>query len=346
MQSTSSNASRLLDDETKWLIIIAIKYFKYKQCEVAEEFNLEKGTVSKIWAKYKGINSVDNQYSNCGRRFRHSPERVSEAIKNAIQKNRTINSTGLKRKLFEDDGLRYKSPTIRKKRKLLGYVGRTPLARPKLSELTIEKRLTYCKEHQNDKFTTTLFIDEAVVQLNENRTLAWYKAGSEDRPVIQQSNPNVKLMIAGGICLRGKTSLKIWNISRQKDPEKVNGEQYRRFLITAVKEAQTLMSRSVFRLQHDNARPHVCEKVRNYLRNKSIIVVPQPPYSPDLQPIEKVWSWIKLYIEKKQPHNFTTLRDATLEAWSKVPKDLIEGVIQHHIDKLPLVIEENGCYVE
>ena len=39
-------------------------------------------------------------------------------------------------------------------------------------------------------------------------------------------------------------------------------------------------------LQHDNARPHVDKLVKTYLETLRWIVLPHPPYSPDIAPFD------------------------------------------------------------
>lgn len=342
----TNRTSRLYTDEQKWAIIISMKYFNLEQHQVVEKFGACKVAVSRIWSKYTNENTVDNCYENCGRKARFSPERVNVALENAIQENRKASSSTLKRRLEEDDGIRYASPTVRKKRKVIGYVGKRPVARPSLTEVTTEARIKYCRDHAEDKFTNVLFIDESIVQMNENKEIIWYKPDDEPRPTFQQARTNHKFMIAGGISSKGKTSLKIWDISRKKNPEKVNGEAYRRFLIKAFAESSVSFGRGHFRLQHDNARPHIDKRVQSYINNKGVKLLYQPPYSPDLQPIEKVWGWMKGYISNCRPQTKEDLLNVTKEAWNKVPLSFICKLIQHHVEKLPIMLQNNGKYID
>ena len=314
----SSKASKHFTDEQKWAIVISLKYFGLKQYEVAEKFGACKVTVSRIWSKYSKENTLKNNYQNCGSKHKFSPGRVEKVIDEAIQENRKINSSNLKRKLEEDDNIRYRSPTIGKLRKVLGYVGRRPSEKPHLTDTKREARKKYCRDHAKDKFTNVLFIDESVVQMNENKEIVWYKPNEEPRPVFEQHQTNHKYMIAGGISSKGKTSLKVWDISKKKkkdeEKETVNGKEYKKFLIQAFAETSISIGREHFRVQHDNARPHISKEVTNYINNKGIKLIPQPASSPDLQPIEKVWNFLKTYISSYKPENKNDLLTATQEA--------------------------------
>ena len=45
--------------------------------------------------------------------------------------------------------------------------------------------------------------------------------------------------------------------------------------------------------QQDNAPCHKAVMITNFLNSKEIEVLPWPPYSPDLSPIENLWAMIK-----------------------------------------------------
>ena len=43
----------------------------------------------------------------------------------------------------------------------------------------------------------------------------------------------------------------------------------------------------------DNARYYANKEVQEYLKNSRIIEIPLPPYSPNLNPIERLWLFMK-----------------------------------------------------
>ena len=45
-------------------------------------------------------------------------------------------------------------------------------------------------------------------------------------------------------------------------------------------------------LMHDNARPHVARKCRQFLVRNNVNVLPWPVVSPDMNPIEHVWDYL------------------------------------------------------
>jgi len=65
----------------------------------------------------------------------------------------------------------------------------------------------------------------------------------------------------------------------------------------------------------DNAKFHKSEKTRKLIENAGCRLVFLPPYSPDLNPIEHFWDWMKNKI-KEIVHMFETLELAIMAAVS------------------------------
>ena len=59
----------------------------------------------------------------------------------------------------------------------------------------------------------------------------------------------------------------------------------------------------------DNATFHKKSVITNLARKKKCQVLFLPPYSPDLNPIEKKWAWLKKRLRKILPH-FSCFEDA------------------------------------
>ena len=72
----------------------------------------------------------------------------------------------------------------------------------------------------------------------------------------------------------------------------------------------------------DNMRSHHAKVVKGILDSSGIRYLYLPPYSPDLNPIEKMWSKIKAYLRKVKVHTASELPGAIEKAFSTVrPSD-------------------------
>lgn len=68
----------------------------------------------------------------------------------------------------------------------------------------------------------------------------------------------------------------------------------------------------------DNMRSHHVKAVREVLEEKGMKVLYLPPYSPDLNPIEKMWSKMKALLRGWKVRSFDLLPDSVRMALASV----------------------------
>ncbi len=74
----------------------------------------------------------------------------------------------------------------------------------------------------------------------------------------------------------------------------------------------------------DNMRTHHISAVREMLESSGMKLLYLPPYSPDLNPIEKLWSKVKAILRKIQARSPEVLLTAIEQAFARVtPSDCI-----------------------
>jgi transposase len=76
----------------------------------------------------------------------------------------------------------------------------------------------------------------------------------------------------------------------------MNSQQYIEFIrdyLLPEREAAKQAFDGDWRIMQDNAPCHRASIVKDFLRENGVEFIDWPPYSPDLNPIENVWSWIK-----------------------------------------------------
>jgi hypothetical protein len=91
----------------------------------------------------------------------------------------------------------------------------------------------------------------------------------------------------------------------------------------------------------DNAPSHRGRKTQAEIKQCRMRSIPWPPYSPDLNLIEKIWDWMKDYLENMFPEHmtFAELRVAVQEAWDSITVDQLNGLIDGMHDRCQAVID-------
>ena len=67
-----------------------------------------------------------------------------------------------------------------------------------------------------------------------------------------------------------------------------------------------------------------------------------PAQSPDLNPIENLWSIIDLKTEDREPKNEEELFEILNEAWESTPPDILENLLESMPRRCQMVIDSKG----
>jgi transposase len=79
----------------------------------------------------------------------------------------------------------------------------------------------------------------------------------------------------------------------------------------------------------DNLGAHHATGIREAIESTGARVIYQPPYSPDLNPIEPCWSKVKSILRKIGARTVTTLTSAIHKAAARVSLDDADGWFTH-----------------
>ena len=102
------------------------------------------------------------------------------------------------------------------------------------------------------------------------------------------------------------------------DAPKVNGD----YIIEFLKKLEaTNQDKSRIYLICDNASYHRSKKVKEYLQNSKIELLFLPPYSPNLNPIERLWKFMHCVVTNNKFYaNFEAFADSLKQFFENIPK--------------------------
>ena len=95
----------------------------------------------------------------------------------------------------------------------------------------------------------------------------------------------------------------------------------------------------------DNVPPHINKASMEDFHQRKVNPISLPAYSPDLNPIEMVWNWMKDWIQdscEDTPSSYDALRQAVQEAWESVPAEFLQGQVNVMPVKCAAVVAANG----
>ena len=71
----------------------------------------------------------------------------------------------------------------------------------------------------------------------------------------------------------------------------------------------------------------------------------QPAYSPDLNPIENIWSWLKLKVSGDMPKNIAELKTSIRKWWKTITPDMLRPYIEGMESRFIDVVSKKGGYI-
>jgi transposase len=103
-----------------------------------------------------------------------------------------------------------------------------------------------------------------------------------------------------------------------------------------------------WRMMQDNAPCHTSKLVKSFLQRNRVDFIDWPPYSPDLNPIENIWHWMKHVLETEYPvcNSAEDIETRFFEIWTKITPEMCSKYCEHYERRLQAVIKAKGGYTK
>jgi transposase len=95
----------------------------------------------------------------------------------------------------------------------------------------------------------------------------------------------------------------------------------------------------------DNAKPHVACVTLGFLRDNGVEVLNGwPAYSPDLNPIENMWSLLNRRVSECHPRTAEDLLLAVRRAWTEIPQRTVDALCRSFEKRVTVCVNKGGGY--
>ncbi|GFX08341.1 transposable element Tcb1 transposase [Trichonephila clavipes] len=242
------------------------------------------------------------------------------------------------------DSERVSARTIRRRLQQSGQSARRPLLGLPLTQNHRHSR-QWCDERRMwaAEWNEVVFTDESLIYLqhHDGRIRVWRHCGERmlnSRVMHRHIGPAPGIMVWGGIRYHSCTPL-----------VRIAGTLNSQCYISEVLEPVVLpyfqgLATAIF--QQDNARPDMALIVQRFFVNHQIELLPWPARSPDISPIENMWSMVAEQLTQITPPVATPdqLCQCVEAAWYAVPQEHIQSLFESMPRRVAVVISNNGGY--
>lgn len=295
-------------------------------------------TVSRIYKKYKETGTTANipkpgrpkllDERNCRyliRKVIENPAITSNQIQNNMKEviNKNIHSSSIRRLLLQNN---IKSYVAKKK--------------PFLSKKQMKKRLDWCKAYRymtSDYWKKIIFSDESTFCIKMDIVNKRIRRSSLDNAYkskyLQQTIKFPPYWMIWG-CFRDNELGPLVFINGT-----VNSIKYKEILEKNL--VNFIKPGDIF--QDDSAPAHRSKSVLSFLDEERIEHLDWPSNSPDLNPIEHVWSMMSKKLKSKLITNKSTLKDEIKKIWENgISKEYLEKLVESMPNRISECIKNKG----
>jgi len=223
--------------------------------------------------------------------------------------------------------------------------------KPSLSKKNIKARLEWAKEHKNwteDDWNRVIFSDESKINRfnSDGRSWGWFR----DVKLLEERNVKPTIKHGGG-------GLMVWGCMTSKGVGylcKIEGKMDQH-LYKSILEDDLLNTIDFYSLnphevifQHDNDPKHKSKSVQNWLANQEFDVLSWPAQSPDLNPIEHLWSEVKRRLNKfdSPPKGMLELWERIEKIWNEITPETCQNLINSMTRRVCEVIKAKGRWTK
>jgi transposase len=320
-----------LSEGDRYAIIALHKHANWKQERIAAAIKCSQSSVSYTLNRYQEHGTTQDLPRKGSKPIVNISDKENNPITKAIRKRRKSTGKDIKHELEDELDITISVRTILRLRKLLGFRGVHYRRRPILTENGKRKRLYYCLDNLDEDWKEVIFSDESMFVMGDDHKIVYKRP--ESPPVIKQFDEYpYKVMVWGGIWWQGRTRLCFIEGS-------VDAKVYQKILSDYLLRDNL---DEIGELLQDGARSHTAQSTMEFADAKGIDIRQNPPSSPELNPIEKVWGWMKDRVSNDDPRDKDQLKALIQKYWDEIPQTLIQHYISHNRTVVNEIIQAEG----
>lgn len=268
-------------DENKRLCVILARSEGISYELIAQVQRISVETVRRYVSEYEKENKTDHD-SKGGRESKLNDEQSHE-LSDHLQKITYLYIKDIRKHVEKIYGVNYSRSGMNKWLIKHGFVYKEPVKVPgKLNPELQEQFIKFYQELKANlpKDAEIYFIDAFHPDYQSQAVSGWIKKG--EMKTLPTTNKQTRLHFVGAINLENMDVI-------AREYETVKGEH----VISFLKDLETTSKASKIYVISDNGRSNKNKEIEEFLKTSKIKIFYLPPYSPNLNPIERLWKVVR-----------------------------------------------------
>lgn len=313
--------------------------------EIGDRCQVSKDCVMTTVKNWQQNGSVDEKKRSG--RPRKTTERQDRKLFSLARATPTASTKSLSSSWVDNGEKLGSSSTVSRRLREFGLESHVAVEKPKLTKVHKRTRASWCKARLNwgfQKWASVIFSDEANYMLVNRKTTPQVRRFRHEK----YEDRFVKKVVKGG-----GGSIGVWGCIGQAGtgccmtyPGRLNAERYKEVLENSLKPSIDLLVKpnDDWLYQQDNAPCHTAKSITKWLRENEIKKLPWPANSPDLNPIEHLWTTIDRKLAQNPPNTMAELEEALVNQWNTITQTEVLNLIESMPKRVELCYKANGGY--
>jgi transposase len=305
--------------------------------KISKVYKKSRAAIYKVLTKYK-VHEVLGRKPGGGRK-RKTTKQQDRRILRAVKKDRKITGEEIRESLELDVSDR----TIRRRINESGeFKSYWATKKPFINENNRKKRVEWCMQHRDwtvEQWRSVIWSDESPFVLRFNKKVrVWRRYNERYNPecTVATVKHDKKIMIWGCFAAVGAGNLhRVEGIMEQVQYREILQEQL-------LPSADYLFPDGGWIFQQDNDPKHTARLTKRWFMDTGVPILEWPSQSPDLNPIENLWSILDANLKNRTPQNEQELFEVLEEGWKELPIDLLERLSDSMPRRIEAVIKAKG----
>jgi transposase len=271
-----------LPEEIRIRVVESYKNGEGSQIKIAKRFKIAPSTLYRWLKREKKSGSLKPDPMGGAHRPFKVNKQGEKIIVDVLDSIPDITLFELSDIYFKETGVRVSHQTMSDTVRRLGYSKKRGVFRGLASFKpdVVKARKTFIEEQYKLDFEKLVFIDEAGVNIGMSRNYGWALLG--ETPIIERPAKGSHVSLIGAIAFDGTRALR-------KTKGYIDGGEFINFIVEDL--GPNLKNGDIVVM--DNLSVHKMESVKKAFEKFGVKVLYLPTYSPELNPIEMTWAWLK-----------------------------------------------------
>ena len=303
---------------------------------IAKELQCSQDTVQTWIVRYQETGDVQDKPGS-GRK-RKTSEIEDKKIITMVKKQRTTSSATISMSM-DKQGVDISSATVRHRLHEKGLYKLQPLKKPLLSDTHRLNRFKWAKDNRKTDWSTVIFTDETTLTLFSKPKKVWReKAEIIKAPMVKHS---AKVHVYG--CFSENGFGKIYCFKNN-----LTGDLLCTIYKSTLLPSATILfgkNNNSWKLQEDNDPKHMSNKAKKWRLDNKINYLSWPSQSPDLNPIENVWSVLKTNVSNHKVTSVQHFIQIIKKEWQALDKIFAKNLVISMKNCISLLLSNEGDHI-